>query len=185
MLSNDFIPNKRDNETIVLFLRRNWFAVLAIVVSFLLLTIIPIGIGIFFWNVLSSWLDQPFLGTLLSVAICMYFLSVWIVTMTGFTDYYLDTWIVTNERILNIEQHGLFERVASELDLTSVQDVTSETSGVIETIFQFGDVQIETAGEQEHFEFRHVPNPEQIKETIMKLVQAEKERVGSIRVGGV
>ena len=48
-----------------------------------------------------------------------------------FTDYYLDTWIVTTERIISIEQKGLFERTASELDLISVQDATAEVHGFL------------------------------------------------------
>lgn len=177
MLSADHIPNKRNNEKIVLFLRRHWFAVLSLVVSFTLLTVIPLGLAMYFWEPLSAWLAEPFLGVLLSVFMSMYFLSVWLVTATGFTDYYLDTWICTNERIINIEQQGLFQRVASELDLSSVQDVTAEISGVLETLFQYGDVEIQTAGEKEHFEFRHVPHPERVKEVIMQLVQEDKQKM--------
>jgi len=174
MLSPDHIPNRRQDEKIVLFLRRHWFAVLSLVVSFVLLTVIPLGLALFFWDTLYAWLSEPFLGVGLSVIISIYFLCVWLVTATGFTDYYLDTWIATNERIINIEQHGLFQRTASELDLTIVQDVTAEISGVLETVFKYGDVEIQTAGEKERFEFRHVPNPEHVKEVIMQLVQESK-----------
>lgn len=183
MLSVDHIPNKRSNEKIVLFLRRHWFAVASLVVSFFLLTAIPIGLGIYFKDFLFTLLNEPFLGVLVSVLISIYFLSVWLVTANGFTDYYLDTWIVTNERIINIEQHGLFQRVASELDLTTVQDVTAEISGALETLFQFGDVEIQTAGEKEHFEFRHVPHPERVKEVIMQMVQIDKRDLASGKEG--
>lgn len=179
MLSIDHIPNRRNNEKVVLFLRRHWFAVLSLVVSFILLTSIPIGLALYFRDTLFLWLEEPFFGVLLSVLISIYFLCVWIVTTTGFTDYYLDTWIVTNERVINIEQHGLFQRVASELDLTTVQDVTAEITGVLETVFKFGDVEIQTAGEKERFEFRHVPHPERVKEIIMHLVQEDKQKLAN------
>lgn len=179
MLSPNHIPNKRPNEKIVMFLRRHWFAVASLVASFVLLTTIPIGLSIYYWDTLSSWLNEPFMGLGLSVGISIYAMCVWLVTTTGFTDYYLDTWVVTNERIINIEQHGLFQRVASELDLTTVQDVTAEISGVLETVFQYGDVEIQTAGEKEHFEFRHVPHPERVKEIIMQMVQEDKRNMAS------
>lgn len=182
MLSLNHIPNQRKDERIVLFLRRHWFAVLALVVSFTLLTVIPLALAAYFWTTLSVWLQEPFFGIILSIAISIYFLCVWIVTATGFTDYYLDTWIVTNERIINIEQHGLFQRVASELDLASVQDVTAEISGFLETIFKFGDVEIQTAAEQKRFEFRHIPHPERVKETVMHLVQDDKQRLANIHI---
>jgi membrane protein YdbS with pleckstrin-like domain len=178
MLSLDHIPNRRQDEKIVLFLRRHWFAVLSLVVSFTLLTVIPIGLALYFWDTFSTWLREPFFGVGLSVVISIYFLCVWLVTATGFTDYYLDTWIVTNERIINIEQHGLFQRTASELSLTTVQDVTAEISGVLETVFKYGNVEIQTAGEKKRFEFRHVPHPERVKESIMQLVQESKHAEG-------
>lgn len=179
MLSLDHIPNKRPNEKIVLFLRRHWFAVASLVVSFVLLTTIPIALGIYFQTFLFTWLDEPFIGVLMSVFLSMYFLTVWLVTANGFTDFYLDTWIVTNKRVINIEQIGLFKRIASELDLTTVQDVTSTTNGFIETVFQFGNVQIQTAGEKGHFHFKNVPHPERVKEIIMQLVQEDKRELAN------
>ena len=43
--------------------------------------------------------------------------------------------------------------------------------GFFPTLLDFGDVMVQTAGEQEHFHFRNVPNPEAYKEEIMLLVK--------------
>jgi uncharacterized membrane protein YdbT with pleckstrin-like domain len=104
--------------------------------------------------------------------------------MTQFTDYYLDTWIVTNERIINIEQKGLFSRIVSELHLNQVQDVTSETHGIVATFLSYGDVHIQTAGARERFNFKQIDNPEKIKQIITKLVQDDKRRHGDASGGG-
>ncbi len=173
------LPNQRKNEHIVLFLRRQWFTLLRIVIAFLILTIIPIILAIYFWETLSIWLEDPFLGPAIIVAGSIYFLCTWLFAFVEFADYYLDIWIVTTERIINIEQKGLFERTASELDLVSVQDATAEIKGFLETIFDFGDVLIETAGEQQRFHFQSVDDPEKIKETVMRLTLEAKERLNA------
>ncbi|MEK7452158.1 MAG: PH domain-containing protein [Patescibacteria group bacterium] len=115
----------------------------------------------------------------MTIGTSFFFLCTWLFAFIEFTDYYLDTWIVTTERIISIEQKGLFERTASELDLISVQDATAEVHGFLETIFEFGDVLVQTAGEQKRFHFLSVNNPEQIKETVMKLTREAKERMST------
>ena len=98
-------------------------------------------------------------------------LSLWLYCFLVWIDYYLDVWIVTNERIVNIEQKGLFSRHISELRFSKVQDVTSSANGLIATILNFGDVYVQTAAEQERFIFRQVGNPFAIKDEIMRLAR--------------
>lgn len=94
--------------------------------------------------------------------------------------YLLDTWIVTNERILDVNQKSFFFRTVSELNLSKVQDISVKTSGLIQTIFDFGDVEIETAGAAlDKFRFRQVAHPNMVKDRIMKLVsEARKHASG-------
>jgi hypothetical protein len=86
-------------------------------------------------------------------------------------------WVITNERIINIEQEGLFKRTTSELDLASVQDATSEVRGFLQTMFSYGNVFVQTAGEKGRFHFKNIPYPERIQEVVMRLVQEDKQRV--------
>lgn len=175
----DRLPNQRPNEHVVLFLRRHWFALLTIIMGFLLLTIIPILIGWYFFETLEPWLADPILGPLMVIVGSMYFLSIWLFAFIEFTDYYLDTWIVTNERIINIEQQGLFHRTASELDLAAVQDATAEIRGIIQTLFTYGNVYVQTAGEKGRFHFKNIDNPEHVKEVVTRLVEEDKQRLSA------
>jgi len=177
MIHLSHLPSARDNEQVVLFLRRHWFAPFTIVFWFVALSAIPLLITWYFADRVESWLTDPFFGPLVVVIASMYFLSVWLFAFMEFTDYYLDTWIITNERILNNEQEGLFKRTESELDLVSIQDTTAETHGFLQTIFTFGNVVIQTAGEKERFVFKNVDNPEKIKAIIMKQVEDKRARM--------
>ena len=179
MINIDHLPDQRQDEKVVLFLRRHWFAVLRLVIAFILLITIPIGLILYFFEPLSVFIADPFFGPATIIALSVYFLSTFLFVFFAFTSYYLDTWIVTTERVIDIEQNGLFERIDSELDLNAVQDATAEVSGMLETFFDYGDVLIQTAGEQEHFHFINVPHPERIKQKVMELAIAAKERLGS------
>lgn len=84
--------------------------------------------------------------------------------------YMLDVWIVTDRRIIDSTQHGFFNRTVSELHLTRVQDISVHTVGVIPTLLHFGDLQVQTAGTEEKFNFLQIPNPLAVKDAIMAVV---------------
>lgn len=174
------LPNQRKDEKVMLFMRRHWFAILTIVIAFTLLTAVPLAIGFYFRDTLNLWMQNQITGAIITVLASMYFLAVWLLAFIEFTDYYLDTWIVTNERIINIEQDGLFHRTASELDLASVQDTTAEIRGILQTVFTYGNVYIQTAGKKGRFLFKNIDNPERIKEIVNKLVEDDKKRLSAL-----
>src|SRR3989344_3187016 len=98
-----------------------------------------------------------------------FIIFIWLFSFLLWIDYYFDVWIITNERIVNIDQKGLFARHMSELNFGSVQDVTTVVTGILPTVLNYGDVVVQTAGEKERFVFRMIPDPYIIKDSIMKL----------------
>ena len=91
-------------------------------------------------------------------------------------DYYLDVWIITNQRLIDIEQKGFFNRSVSELDLKKIQDITSSVSGAIPTMFGFGNIHIQTAAEENKFEIKSVPHPVTARRKIIELYKHAKEK---------
>jgi len=170
MMNLQHLPNARPNEKVQLFLRRHWMAPLEIIVYTFFLYAVPAAGIWYFQEVFFTWLAKPYFGHLIILAACAYALLVWLFAFLEFTDYYLDIWIVTNERIINIEQKGLFTRVASELHLSSIEDATSEVKGMIHTFLDYGNVQIQTAGEKTRFTFKNVPHPELVKQSVIQLI---------------
>ena len=98
-----------------------------------------------------------------------FLLFIWLYAFLVWVDYYFDVWIITSQRIVNIEQKGLFNREVSELQFSRIQDVTSVVDGFIPTILNFGDVYVQTAAEEERFVFRQIPDPYTIKDMVMQL----------------
>lgn len=178
MISLNRLPNQERGEKVVLFLRRHWLELVSLVLYVGILSLAPIilyfALGLFGIDLIN----HPFLAPATAVLISVYIFVVLLIAMTMFTDYYLDTWIVTNERIINIEQHGLFRRIISTLHLNQVQDVSASTHGFFATFLSFGDVNVQTAGTRQLFHFKAIDNPEDVKATIIKLANEDKKRHG-------
>ncbi len=94
-------------------------------------------------------------------------LLTWLYIFLIWIDVWFDTWIITDDRIINIEQQGLFSREVSEIKLARIQDVSVDVRGFFQTFLNYGDVRIQSAGEEEHFLFRSVPDPYGVKNIIM------------------
>lgn len=88
---------------------------------------------------------------------------------TTWTETYLDVWTVTTYRIINREQNGLFNRSVSQLDLSKIQDITAEQKGFFATLFHYGNVYVQSAGEKERFIFEQIPQPYRIAKIIQHL----------------
>ena len=102
------------------------------------------------------------------LAASCYLLIILAFFLTSFIDYYLDAYIITNQRIIDVHQNGLFNRVISGQNLSRVQDVTSKKKGILQTFFDYGDVFIQTAGESPNFEFYTIAKPNEVAQEILK-----------------
>lgn len=174
MFDLDHLPNPVPDEKLIYFLRRHPITLFNLVISYFVVMAAPVIAYWYLVNFQSGWLERPDIVTLLVLFGSLIFLYAWLILYQQFLDYYLDLWIVTTKRILSIEQTGLFSRKVSELRLYRIQDVTATVSGVIRTLFDFGDVEIQTAGEKVHFVFEEVPHPNQIAKTILELSETDR-----------
>jgi membrane protein YdbS with pleckstrin-like domain len=86
----------------------------------------------------------------------------------------LDVWIVTDRRIVDSTQKGFFDRTVSELRISRVQNISVKIVGPIETFLHFGDLEIQTAGSSDMFNFSQIPHPERVKDEIMAIVSTHQ-----------
>lgn len=169
----------RPNEKIYLIKRRHRIVLMRELSPELLIFIITIIaiISLFFVS-LPSWPDWlikfiPFLLEFKIRYLLLFFLSLlllvlWTTIFLVLANYYLDCWIVTNERTIHTELKGLFSRVYSSVNHDKIQDITIDIQGLFPTILRFGDLHIQTAGEFREFVFRQIPNPYKTKEIIFE-----------------
>lgn len=176
MMHLDRLPNQEKHERVVFCLHRHWIHLVRIVAILVFVTAVPAVFAWFFQKSLVDLLAHSLWGAVITILVSIYLLCAWGMAFSEYIDYQLDVWIVTNLRILNTEQNGLFNRVTSELNLAAIQDVTAEVKGVLPTLLDYGDVFIQTAAEHVRFVFKDVDNPEEIKQKIVQLVDDAKAR---------
>lgn len=109
-------------------------------------------------------------------------LIAWMIFFIIWTNYYLDVLIVTNERIIDIEQRGFFHRELSTVRLENIQDITVNISGVLATFLDYGTLKIQTAAESREFIIHDVPEPNKVKSTIYDLHNKQLEAPQSVKV---
>jgi hypothetical protein len=93
-----------------------------------------------------------------------------------FFKWFFNVNIITTERIVDIDFDKIFYHNVAETQLERVEDVSHRPGGVWASFFDFGTVYVQTAGEQREFEFKDVPRPRDIQDTILDLLELKQRR---------
>lgn len=87
--------------------------------------------------------------------------------------WYFSIYIVTNERIRQISQRGLFKKTVIDLGMDKIQSISMSVPGLLAGIFGYGTIKIQTGVGD--LIITMVPKP---KKVLNKLQNAEKESNG-------
>ena len=158
-----------------LLIRKHPIFLLRDVLLFAVLAAAPIFVAVLGQTIFPTLLTGPVSTPIVAVLGSIYYLAIWLFFFSTLLDYYLDIWVLTNDRLIAVEQQGLFSRTISEMDLWLVQDVTSEIKGIGATIFGYGKLSLETAGKEERFHFEDAHNPNAIREKILSLAEEDRK----------
>lgn len=107
----------------------------------------------------------------------------WIVLAFGlltrsFLSWFFNVYIVTDERIIDVDFHSVIYYNVSSAKIENIEDVTTKTIGPLAAVFNFGSILIQTAGEKNQFEFEHVPQPAKITKLLNELIlEEEREKI--------
>ncbi|MDD2785466.1 MAG: PH domain-containing protein [Patescibacteria group bacterium] len=77
-----------------------------------------------------------------------------------------DVLILTNMRIIDVDQNGFFSRNVSEAALSAIQDASWSKKGFWQTLFRIGVIKIQTSGATAVLEIQDVGHPERVHELI-------------------
>ncbi len=159
---------QRDDEIILSVIHRHWFDIVMhyVLITFVALTMLA---GTLFVGLFESSLGVEHIMPLILLVDSFLVVFLWFYGFITWIDYWLDVWIVTNRRVVNIEQKGLFSRQVSELYFHTIQDITSNVRGIIPTLLNYGDVEVQTAAEHTRFLFRSVPDPYAVKAMLVEM----------------
>lgn len=165
-----YLPDIADNERVCLVLRQHWF-VLASRISF---WVIFAALLLLADGMLKTGLPELAAGRYAAIATIIKS-SLLILTLLGiflsWTMYYLNVQIITNKRIIDIDQVSLLHHETNELHMQKVEDVTTNIKGPLANFLDYGNVTIQTAGEKENFVFENVLHPHDVAKIILDLYE--------------
>ncbi len=163
-------------EHVVKEARKHWILFASELLPYAILLALPFALPklLALAPTLSGYTAQFSYQTALTRAVLgVWLLIVWTLAWSAFTRYYLNAWVLTNQRIVDIKQHGYFNREVSSLFLPRVQDVTTDVSGILPSLLGIGDIIVQSAGTVDEFRMRGIPRPEQMRDLILKYVSTE------------
>lgn len=159
--------NQEKDEEIVLLVRRNLITNLPWIITALFLIFIPPLIFIL------SDLFIPFIQISAKTqlaAFLFYYLAVFGFILVEFTLWYFNVGLVTNVRIIDLDISGILYKHVSETRLNLIEDVSYSQVGSLRSIFNYGDVHMQTAGTMANFEFDRAPEPARIVRIIASMI---------------
>lgn len=160
--------SRDDNEEILLVLRRHWFTNLSWILVAIIMVIAPISLPF-----------VPFLGFFPPhyrlVLLLFWYLITFAIAFEKFLSWYFNVCIVTEERVVDIDFYNLLYKKETEAKISMIQDITVTQGGVSQTLFNYGNVLIQTAGEIPNLEFQHVPNPGLVLKVLQQMRGEEEQ----------
>ncbi len=157
------LDNLRPWEKVMMVVRRHWiiFVILWIhaFVGLFINIVLHIMFGFQLWVIMFS------IVYLMGFIVFMYI--EWI-------NHELDMYVVTNSRIIWIEQVWFLNREVSQCALNDVQEVNSKTKWFFANMLNYWDLTIQTAWNASNFHMEYTPDPLQTSRKVLNLVEEYK-----------
>lgn len=146
-----------ENEILLFEIRKHWFGVFIIyAIGFLvMISSLVVAVGAAMMN------DPNFEQVKMPVILISFLLSLLSVLGTAIAAYIYksNVMLITSEKIAQLLVHGIFSRKVSQLSIGDVQDVTVRQNGIFPHMLKYGTIVIETAGEQQNYNYTFTPDP--------------------------
>lgn len=157
-----------DDEEVILFLRQHPIVNIKWIVIAILMLTLP--------SIFSFFPPYTTLPANFQFVVTMgWYMFVFGYTLAKFMGWFFNIYILTDERVVDIDFQNIFFRKVSTAKIEEIQDVNIQSSGAFETFFGYGSVFIQTAAEVSQFEFMYVPNPDRVGKIINQMIDQEEQ----------
>lgn len=89
--------------------------------------------------------------------------------------WYFSELLITNLRVINLIQKGLFHRQAIEVDYDKINDVDYQIKGILKTIFQYGDINVQISPTK-NITIKNINKPKIGHNLITQICQEQRQR---------
>ena len=163
-------------EKVILLLRQHWMTQVKWILTAFFMLIVPIGL---IWIPLISFMP----GNFQFMAVMIWYLLLIAFVYEEFISWFYHVFIITDERIIDIDFYHLLYKEISETKIDNIEDVTFNQGGMIRAMLNYGNVSIQTAAEKREFTIENVPEPNRVVKILneLKLEEEHEKVVGRVR----
>lgn len=160
---------QKPHETIILFLRAHFITNISWIIFAIILIFLPpiiiLVLPLFKMDFLSSSAAARFT----TIYVLFYYLMVFSYVFISSLHWFYNVFIVTSERVVDIDYSDIVTHNIAITGLSHVQDVNYTQSGFIPTFFNYGNLFVQTAGNEVNFEAPNIPKPREATHIIGEL----------------
>lgn len=110
-----------------------------------------------------------FSSDLKTVLLTAWYFLVGLFLLENFLVWYYNVFLITSERVLDLDFYGFFQMESSEATLAQIQDVSHTRGGLASLFFNYGNVYVQTAAEEGKIEILGVPEPDKVHRLLVDL----------------
>lgn len=156
---NIHFQTQKPHEKIILFLRSHFVTNISWLIFTAILICLPLVITLLLPLFKIDFFFSPSATRFTAVYVLFYYLMVSSYIFISFLHWFYNVFIVTSERVVDIDYSDIVVHNIAVASLSHVQDVNYTQSGFISTFFNYGDIFVQTAGDERNFEAYSVPKP--------------------------
>lgn len=146
-------------EEVLMVVKRHWIVYVMLFIYFFSGVIVTFMIFFFFW--LNTWWYMLNIILWLILSIILYI---------EWLNHELDMYVVTNNRVIGLEQIAFLNRAVTECNLWQIQEVNSKAKWLFANIFNYWTLSIQTAGSKTTLKMEFCPDVMQTSRKILNIV---------------
>ncbi len=151
-----------DQETVILTLRAHPITQIYWVINAVIFFVLLVVVNFLFSSFLT--VNQILFIDVFGIVFILSYL--WF----NFLNWFFNVGIITNQRIVDVGFTMIIYKEVTATHLEKVEDITSESGGYIPSLFDYGNVFVQTAGTQDRIEFENIFHPAQVVKIINGLL---------------
>ncbi|MDB5160826.1 MAG: hypothetical protein JWO96_206 [Candidatus Saccharibacteria bacterium] len=166
---NNMTDMLEGDEHVLVIVRKHWIGAIGIYILAAASTLALIVLAFIIIPDLKLSPSSKALATLVASGVLAIFT---LMTLLFARIYHQSKLTLTDKSLVQRLQRSLFNCKISRLSMSNVEDVNVDQRGIAATVFNFGTLTVQTAGEQDNFVFTLCPTPNVYAEKVLEARQA-------------
>lgn len=174
-IEHNRFPGLLPGEEVRLIMRKHRVTLIPFYFVVLLIALVPLlMVTLFFSNINISPVTS---ALMISSGLGAFYLGLFTTAFIFYINHRYDIGVITNLRVLDINQSAVFFSKFSEVPLSEIKDVKGEINGIFGYLFHYGRITIQITGSKHRFIFNAMPD---VYKTVREITQLHMDQLGAL-----